>query len=188
MAHVSSLPQIPLDKTGALTIDGSDDDKTHSAPEDGDESSDGLSMADEDEEEEIAPALSAGLFDSHAIKMSDDPPPSSSANNSSDRDVGDYADEIQQAPDPTGNELQSNKQSFLRSMKDCLGSRQVTASQLTFAPSWILDEAIEEELSQNWEGAYETVEATSLPPDANVIASHRMSYLKLRTTLMVHCD
>lgn len=48
----------------------------------------------------------------------------------------------------------------------------VTVTQLSFAPAWILEESIQAELGDNWNGAYELVGYESLPADANVIASH----------------
>lgn len=79
--------------------------------------------------------------------------------------------------------FRSEKQRPLQPINNRLGNRQLDTSQISFAPSWLLYEAIEEEIRQNWQKAHEVVGVNSLPPDANDIASNVVS--RPRTTLKV---
>lgn len=104
--------------------------------------------------------------------MEDNEPPRAPEVTAADRDIGGQTKSVMRAADHAGETLCSSKQMVLRMIKNRMGSKQVTASQLSFAPAWILEEAIQKELDDNWRGAYELVGYVDLSPDANVIASH----------------
>lgn len=74
--------------------------------------------------------------------------------------------------------LQSDKAKILESMYECIGSQQVIARKLEFAPQWILDEAFEEKYSANWTDSYVPVNERDVPNDANIITSHVVYKIK----------
>lgn len=90
--------------------------------------------------------------------------------------------------------LESQRQMILKQMKGKIGSRQVTHSSLEFWPNWILDQALNSELTTNWKGVYTTVHETCIPHGANVISSHIVfktkddedGNLKLKARLVLH--
>lgn len=126
--------------------------------------------------------------------MHDEPAPPPPEVEAAEDDIGSHAANITSADDPSERELESDKDILLLLIRQRIGSKQVAASQLSFVPSWLLDEAVEEELAQNWQGAYELVGINSLPPDANVIASHVVfkvkdnqdGSLRLKARLVLH--
>lgn len=75
-----------------------------------------------------------------------------------------------------------------------VGSRQVTAVQLSFAPSWLLEESFSKELEENWKDSYDLVEYGDIPTDDNFIASREVlkikdnsdGSLRLKARLVLH--
>lgn len=66
----------------------------------------------------------------------------------------------------------------LDEIHEVVGSKQVTRTHLTFAPPWILQEALKAEHDSNWADAYEVMQENSVPRNANVISSHVVYKLK----------
>lgn len=73
---------------------------------------------------------------------------------------------------PPNATLKSDRARVLQNISDTIGKEQVTRSKLNFAPSWIVEEAFNKEHSSNWEDAYDEVDESSIPMNANVISSH----------------
>lgn len=119
---------------------------------------------------EISPALSAGLFDNHAFAMEDNELPRNPVVEAAARDIGEYASQVTKAEESSGKTLTSNKQAVLRTIKNRLGAKQVTAAQLSSAPAWILEETIQTESDDKWRSAYELVGYESPPADVNITA------------------
>lgn len=68
------------------------------------------------------------------------------------KDVGNYRstnDEI------TGKKTVSQEESILHDIKSVIGSNQVIASAIAFAPGWMVDKAIKSEHDNNWTDAYQ---------------------------------
>lgn len=94
----------------------------------------------------------------------------------------------------TGMELQSNEGDILRDIKETIGSNQVTASAIAFAPGWVIEKAIRQEHDENWTGAYSEVMESDLPNNANVISSHVVfkvktqddESLRMKARIVVH--
>lgn len=97
----------------------------------------------------VSPALSAGLFDNHTFAIQDGGPLRYPTVEAAARDIGDYADQIIKAEEPTRMKLTSSQQPVLQIIKNRLRSKQVTAAQLSFSASWILEEAIKTDLDNN---------------------------------------
>lgn len=80
--------------------------------------------------------MTAGLFDNQAVEMDDKPPPPAPDN--VEKDIGEHARSIEHTPINNDETLQSDKQRLLQEMKSRIGKHQVSASELSFAPPWIL--------------------------------------------------
>lgn len=48
----------------------------------------------------------------------------------------------------------------------------MTRSKMSFAPSWLLDEALKEEITANWDDTFDVVDDRTVSTNANVIPSH----------------
>lgn len=110
--------------------------------------------------------------------MDDEEPPRDPEIVAAEREVGEFAEVIADAADPAGETLASQKQMVVPMIKNRVGTKKVRASELSFAPSWILEEATKTELEENWKDAYDLVSFENLRPNANVIASHVVSKVK----------
>ena len=103
-------------------------------------------------------ALTTAMFAelSSATPVSDEPPPSapSAGGSASDarRDIGSVADSVG-SRDPTGETLQSERDRVLKDIYDRVGNRQMSDFAISFAPSWLLEEAFEKEFGDNWADA-----------------------------------
>lgn len=53
-----------------------------------------------------------------------------------------------------------------------VGSKKLTRRNISFAPSWVLDAALTEELDANWTDTFEEVDDRQTGDNANVIPSH----------------
>lgn len=60
----------------------------------------------------------------------------------------------------------------LEEIHNVIGSKQVTATKLAFAPPWLLRDALKKEHNSNWADAYKEVEEKEISRSANVISSH----------------
>lgn len=75
-----------------------------------------------------------------------------------------------------------------------IGFKQVTESEIQFAPEWKLNDALITELEENWNSAYTVVKSSELPRDANIIGSHTVyrvkeyddGHLKMKARLVLH--
>lgn len=67
-----------------------------------------------------------------------------------------------------GYALGSDKQHILLLVKAEVGAKQVTATSLSFAPPWILNDARHDEITENWKKAYTKIPVHRLHLDANV--------------------
>lgn len=60
----------------------------------------------------------------------------------------------------------------LEAVHNIVGSQQVAATKLYFAPPWLLQDSLNKEHDSNWEDAYVEVEERDVPRSTNVISSH----------------
>ena len=90
------------------------------------------------------------------------------------RDVGEYTICPHNSEDSSihGRMLQRDLSRELETIYEAIGSKQVTATQLSFAPPFILQSALKHEHDSNWTEAYEEVLDCDVPRYANVITSH----------------
>ena len=79
---------------------------------------------------------------------------------------------------PPNATLSSDRARVMEDIAKTIGKEQVTRSRLESAPSWIVEEAFEKEHSSNWADAYNKVDDSSVPPNANVISSHTINKVK----------
>lgn len=92
---------------------------------------------------------------------------------SGEKDIGEYARRIEEPHTPTpATTLTRDTSRELEEIYEEIGAKQVTASKLSFAPPWILKNALESEHASNWEKAYIEIPDKEVPRDANVITSH----------------
>lgn len=103
------------------------------------------------------PTFSTWNFDVHATAVEDEGPPPNPTLVSGACDIDHHVEGILQAGDPAGKQLTSDKQALLGSIRDKIGTRQVTASHLSFALAWLLEVAIDTELLDKWKEAYELI-------------------------------
>lgn len=87
-------------------------------------------------------------------------------------DVGPYARTVLQHNQDISAELQPEREKIMSKFYDVIGSKQVSANKLAFAPPWILEEAFKTEHNSNWAEAYTDVCDHSALRHANVITSH----------------
>ena len=73
--------------------------------------------------------------------------------------------------------LKSSEQKVLEGIKSVIGDRTASESQLQFAPQWILQKAIDKELSE-YRRNVEEIDIRTLPRDANIISSHHFFQIK----------
>ena len=73
--------------------------------------------------------------------------------------------------------LQSSEQKILEEIRSVIGDRTASESILQFAPRWILQKAIDKELSE-YRRNIEEVDIRILPRDANIISSHHFFQIK----------
>lgn len=134
-----------------------------------------------------APSLSTPLHETQSsdiqtalladsIPVPDSPPPTPPKQ--SFRDIGSHVDAIRSSGDISGSELKTDKQRVLREIFETIGTKQVSRSRLSFAPDWILREAFEEEMRENWTAAFEVVSQDSIPSGANIIGCHTVYKVK----------
>lgn len=74
--------------------------------------------------------------------------------------------------------LQRDNTRALDEIHEVIGSKQVTRSYLTFAPPWILRDALRSEHDTDWLDSYEEVKECDVPRTGNVINSHVVYKLK----------
>lgn len=91
-----------------------------------------------------------------------------------DKDIGSYALQQNRSHNETPKQpyLTRDHQTELDTIQETIGSKQVSRSQLGFAPPWLLDESLKSEHDSNWKNAYVEVQDKTVPRDANVISSH----------------
>lgn len=99
--------------------------------------------------------------------MSDEPHPHIASRPT--RDVGLNALEIADIGDKSGVDLNYDKQVIIREIHYAVGTNQVFRSNLSFDPDWILLEAFEDDIKDNWSDAFTVVPQISLPPRASII-------------------
>ena len=97
-----------------------------------------------------------------------------------EKDIGEYAIAYRDKdpPDIAGKSLTRDISAELEKIHEIIGSKQVTAKQLSFAPPFIMDDAFKTEHTSNWLDAYEEVTESDVPRYANVITSHVVYKLK----------
>ena len=96
------------------------------------------------------------------------------------RDIGTYAATIRNGTEQgvSGRTLERDISRELDIIYDAVGSKQVTATQLSFSPPFILQDALKREHDLNWVGAYDEIADQQVPRYANVITSHVVYKLK----------
>lgn len=111
------------------------------------------------------------------------------------RDIGSLASRVLE--DPALQEervLTTAEQNVLVNIESVIGKRQVSGSEMQFAPPWILDRAVKREIAENWTEAYEPVHRGQLQKGANIISSHFVYRVKtdelgvkmLKARLVIH--
>lgn len=105
------------------------------------------------------------------------------ANTPQEQYIGKIVGKIRMTADIHGSTLKSQRPLLLQYIRTKVVQRQVTGSELQFAPQWLLNDALKDELDMNWKGAYMEVLTLSIPKDANVISSH--VYIKPRIQMTV---
>lgn len=101
---------------------------------------------------------------------------------SGERDIGDYAKSTPDEEQATPETLQRDNTRILDEIHEVIGSKRVTAPQLTFAPPWIMQEALTSDHISIWKNVYVPVQDTDVPRDANLISSHVIYNLKTEET------
>lgn len=107
------------------------------------------------------------------------------------RDLGQYKESVGNI---NGQKMVSQEAAILHDIRDKIGTGQVTASAIAFAPSWVVEKSMKAEHDENWTGAYEEVHESDLERGANVISSHVVfkvksnddGSLKLKSRIVVH--
>lgn len=106
-------------------------------------------------------------------------------------DIGTYD---QSNIDLEGQTLQSNEKAILHDIYANIGPRQVSSSALAFAPSWVVEKAMNDEHDKNWKDAYEEANERDLAEDANIVSSHSifkvkkddLGNMKLKGRIVIH--
>ena len=81
------------------------------------------------------------------------------------------------APTDIPTSLKKPEQEILKRAREVLGEKPLSEHQLQFVPQWVFDKAIAKE-KKNYNGAYEELRISQLPPNANLISSHHLFQLK----------
>ena len=71
----------------------------------------------------------------------------------------------------------TSEQEILERARDVLCEKPLSEHQLQFVPQWVIDKAIAKE-KENYNGAYEELHISQLPPNQNFISSHHFFQLK----------
>lgn len=108
-----------------------------------------------------------------------------------EKDLGDYAPSTLEL---TGKQMASQETAILHDIRSKIGSSQVTASAIAFAPGWIVEKAMKQEHDDNWTDAYQEVAEHALPKGSNIISSHVVfkvktnddGSLRLKGRIVVH--
>lgn len=87
------------------------------------------------------------------------------------QDIGTISDKACSTAEVTSCTHKSYRGRILQYIQSKVGQRQVTATSLEFVPQWLLDEELQKEMDNNWQGAYVEVAASSIDRSANVICS-----------------
>lgn len=111
------------------------------------------------------------------------------------RDIGPIAARVIANPEMQEERtLSTAEQQVLNYIESLIGKRQVSGGEMEFAPPWILDRAVKQEVDDNWVDAYEPVHRAQLPRNANIISSHFVYKIKtdesgtkkLKARLVIH--
>ena len=94
------------------------------------------------------------------------------------RDIGSHAPNVLSHPTQEPTVLESDRDRVLEDIYTEIGSKQVSASKLTFAPPWIIEQAFQKEHDSNWKDVYILVPEREVPSNANVISSHSVAKVK----------
>lgn len=96
------------------------------------------------------------------------------------KDIGDYATSSRDIANPSldGKLLGRDLSSDIEMIHSVISSKQVTSSQLAFAPPYIIQKAMKREHDMNWGDTYTTVAADDVQRQANVITSHVVYKIK----------
>lgn len=76
-------------------------------------------------------------------------------------------------------DLESCEQDELDKLYKAIGSEQVSYGKMSLAPAWLIEKAVREELTSNWNDAYVEVPEASVTSDANVVTSHFVFKIKV---------
>lgn len=106
--------------------------------------------------------------------------PLSNAHDKGGKDIGTYAEQTHEHTVDLTQEtsLKRDTSRELEEIHQIIGSKQVSAGKLNFAPPWILQDALKSEHDSNWADAYEEVEDAQVARNANVISSHVVYKIK----------
>ena len=81
------------------------------------------------------------------------------------------------APPDIPTSRKTSEQEILKRAREVLGEKPLSEHQLQFVPQWVIDKSIAKE-KENYNGAYEELHISQLPPNANLISSHHFFQLK----------
>lgn len=165
---------IRLRPTSPLTRSLMEGDEDHrlTMPEGGEhDEPQATTIASDTEPSSVVTALMAKV-----IPIPDDPPPI--ATDSATRDIGSHAVSIRMDKEVSGKVLRPARQHILQEIQGHIGGKQVSGGHLSFAPAWILEEAFNNEMADNWSDAYEMVDEDTVPRSANKIGCHTVYKVK----------
>lgn len=80
-----------------------------------------------------------GSTDGSPVAMDDEPAPF--VPNPASRDIGHHTEGVEKLGNISGESLRTDRQHILSDIREQIGSKKVSAAALSFAPSWILEEA-----------------------------------------------
>lgn len=112
------------------------------------------------------------------------------------QDIGTIADKVCNTAEITNCTLKSDRGRIVQDIQFKIGQHQVTAKSLEFVPQWLIEEALEKEMDNNWQGPYLEVTAFSIDRSANVIGSNMVYKVKvgddaqpvMKARLVLHCN
>lgn len=96
----------------------------------------------------------------------------SACTDSGEKDIGEYSKWVQAQNADCPKPLQRDNSKQLEEIYEVIGSKQVSASHLSFAGPWIMQEALQAEHDLNSTEAYKEIPEIDVPRGANVISSH----------------
>lgn len=92
--------------------------------------------------------------------------------------IGEIAERLVKIGNIDETVLEIQRRIVLCQIRKEIGSRHVSIGAITFAPAWIINEAVDCELENNWKEANAEVDHDELPRDCKLIGSHLVFKIK----------